>query len=266
MAQYLRYADKMMPGTSLQETRIMAARHAYEGAQDYPELAAICLQFNQNEATFKKAAGLLSAYRANPPVKTIPDMTVPGEKFGMPGATFRRLEPGDPRGLFLGQYVNCCQHLTGHAASCAEHGFKSPDGGFYVVTDRGGVIIGQSWAWRGHDGEMVLDSFEPLGKRVNGEHWGAILREMAGILKQGHPEITALLCGAGGETPKLDLDKVQVPATPVDHQGYGDSIRQYLVWSRAPRAVQPRQPAAPAFGLHLQAQPQPQPPGPAQPG
>ncbi len=74
------------------------------------------------------------------------------------------LPRNDPRGLHLGQHTGCCQHPDGVGASSAWHGQESPDGGFFVVTDKSkpGTIIAQSWAWVSDSGGMCFDSIESI--------------------------------------------------------------------------------------------------------
>lgn len=73
----------------------------------------------------------------------------------------RRLDREDPRGPFLGHYSGCCQHPTGAAWSCVRATFQEPHMGYWVVEDKRGEIIVQSWVWRTED-VLVVDSVESL--------------------------------------------------------------------------------------------------------
>ena len=158
----------------------------------------------------------------------IPAITIDGNSFGLPKATFSKLPDGDYRGLVLGQITNCCQSIGGAGEDCAKHGFTSENGGFYVVATNDNEIIGQSWAWRGKKGELVLDSLETLGKRVNADQWGKLAKEFAKALKG--TDVTALHIGQGGGTPRnLPLETAKPVAEPKDYNGYRDSGRQYRV-------------------------------------
>lgn len=232
MMGLLRYADKIpAPGATLQETRRMAAAHIFKGGAAYPELAAFCLQIERNQDSFDRAVKLIEKQKANPVVKNIPDITIAGEEFGMPGARFRRLADDDFRGLYLGKLVDCCQHIDhSSGARCAEHGFLSPEGGFYVVETADGEIIGQCWAWRGTKGEMVMDSLETKGERISKKQWTALTAVIAARIEAGG-DITALLAGTDGERcPALGHPKAAVPARGRDHDGYPDSREQYMLW------------------------------------
>jgi hypothetical protein len=61
------------------------------------------------------------------------------------GLTGRFLPRSDVRGLYLGQYSNSCQHPWNMGAECAYHGQSSPHGAFFVVEDKEGNIVAQSW-------------------------------------------------------------------------------------------------------------------------
>ena len=90
---------------------------------------------------------------------TIPDLEIRRD-----GYHLFKMAPDDPRGLFLGEHSDCCQHPLGVGASCAWHGVYSPDGAFYVVTDAAEEIVAQAWTWR-HGGDIVFDSLEGYAVR-----------------------------------------------------------------------------------------------------
>lgn len=71
-----------------------------------------------------------------------------------------KLSKDDPRGPFLGEYTNCCQHPGSTGSSCAKHGMMKSDGGFYVV-EKFGKIVAQSWTWR-HKDIVCFDNIEAL--------------------------------------------------------------------------------------------------------
>jgi hypothetical protein len=73
------------------------------------------------------------------------------------GYRFFKVAHDDPRGVFLGEHTNCCQHPGSAGSSCAWHGVKSQYGGFYAV-ERCGMIVAQSWAWRPKERVHCSDS------------------------------------------------------------------------------------------------------------
>src|ERR1019366_6553108 len=132
-----------------------------------------------------------------------------------PGARWRRLAPHDTKGLLLGEYTGCCQSVGGVGAACAQHGYQSPNGGFYVVENAKGEIVGQAWAWRGTRGELVLDSLETLGNHVSSSAWKKLIAAFAAKLAESSGNVTAVHIGTGGGTPKnMGLNKAAKPAQP----------------------------------------------------
>ena len=83
------------------------------------------------------------------------------------GLTGRFLPRSDTRGLFLGQFTNCCQHPRAEGKTAAWHGQESPQAGFFVVEDAAHQIVAQSFAWISEKGGLVFDNVEAkgLGKR-----------------------------------------------------------------------------------------------------
>lgn len=79
------------------------------------------------------------------------------------GLTGRFLPRSDVRGMFLGQYTDCCQHPEGTGKTCATYGQKSINSGFFVVEDRKGNVVAQSWAWISKGGGLCFDSIEGKG-------------------------------------------------------------------------------------------------------
>jgi len=240
MAKLVKFADNLpVPEKSddgrtwsMVNTREKAAKFAYKDAAQNPALAAVCMEHDVNEGVFNIALELSK----NPPaVKNIPDITIDGDKFDMPGATFHRLAADDIRGLFLGEMTDCCQSIGGLGAECAEQGFKSKDSGFYVVENAKGRVVGQTWAWRGQKGELVFDSIETLGENVKPEQWQKLTKVFARTLAEKPADVTALLVGKGGATPKTlsrAFNKAATPAIPLGYNGKRDSQEQVVVWKK----------------------------------
>ena len=223
---------------SLKKTQEQAAAFVYDKASAHPQLATLCFDFDWDEDEFsyalkqvKKYKKLFAASNMEKSHGHIPDIRIDGTVFGKPDYQLYKLPDGDIRGLLLGEFTNCCQHLANQGAGCAKHGFLSEQGGFYVVAHKkSDEIIGQSWAWRGKKGELVLDSLESLSGHFNAQNWEQITQETAAqIAKENTSNISALHIGAGGATPRLSFNNT-VLAKPIDYKGYRDSdSEQYLV-------------------------------------
>ena len=236
MASLVKFADQIAEPEkdpkgqwSYTRTRTVIAQKAYSRGNEHPELAALCFEMDWSEKQFETALKLVQEYKPKTGAK-IPDITIDGATFAKPGYTFRKLPDGDPRGLLLGEFTDCCQHLAGEGKDCARHGFTSKNAGFYVVEEqKTGTIVAQSWAWRGKGGELVFDSLETLGGHMRPAQWRSLCDEFA-RQAQGKTKITAITIGAGGATPPLGLPAVENPAQPVDYTGYRDSKTQMLLW------------------------------------
>ena len=245
MAKLIKFADKLsrpLQGRdgawSLSRTRAEIGKFAYSGAAQNPSLAALCFTHQMTEKEFNEALAIVQAKKDKNSPSNLPAVSIDGNNFGLPGASFRKLGDGDLRGLVLGELTDCCQSLGKAGEACAKHGFSSENGGFYVVALRAGEkeeeIIGQSWAWRGKQNELVLDSLETLGTRVSEGQWSRLLTAFSKELADNAKDITALHLGKGGNTPeRLPFDKAASPAVPKDYSGYRDSKQQLEIWRRA---------------------------------
>jgi ankyrin repeat protein len=239
MARLVKYADRIAApgkgadgkGWSLKNTKGQVAAFVYDKASKHPALAALCFDFDWKEDEFNDAVKQIKKYKklfAASDMKKrqgrIPDIKIDGAVFGKPDYRFYKLPDGDIRGLLLGEFTNCCQHLANQGVDCAKHGFLSEQGGFYVVAHKQtDEIIGQSWAWRGKKDELVFDSLESLSGHFNARNWEQITQESAAqIANNNNAQVSALHIGAGGATPRLNLGYANL-AQPVDYSGYRDS-------------------------------------------
>jgi ankyrin repeat protein len=268
MARLVKFADQFPTpmkdekgGWSYTLTRNEISKHAYKKAHEAPELAKLCFEVNYTKSGFELALKTLEkhtkavaqaienskkypftrAYKENQvlPNSQIPDIRIDGEAFDKPGYVLRKLESGDIKGLLLGEFTNCCQHIAGEGRECAEHGFLSPYGGFYVVEKQEtGEITGQSWVWRGRGGELVLDSFESLKGHFTAASVEKICLEIEKTTLSKDQEekqnfwkpINGVFLGTDGGTPDLlPRYKSSAPVKPKDYRGYRDSRQQYQV-------------------------------------
>lgn len=246
MAEMVHFANRMPQPEkssdgktwSYQKTFERASEFVYAHSDKAPELAKLCHGLKMSEGSFDNARKVvdkfneLSQKKNKKPNQHIPQIGIEGEAFGKEGYKFMRLETGDLRGLFLGAMTGCCQWIGGIGSDCAEHGFKSPNGGFYVIANSNNQIISQAWAWRGRKGEVVLDSIETLGSHVDKKEWQNICNQMARDFADNHKDVTALHIGTGGQTPNLGYAETKA-AKPVDKLGYSDADKQVVVWKRS---------------------------------
>ncbi len=242
MARLVKFADRIpAPARSSDgktwsyvATRALCAEFAYEKAAMNEPLAGMCFEHDLDEDAFERALKIVET--GNATQKAVPDIMIAGERFGMEGGKFYRLAADDMRGLFLGEMTNCCQSIGGHGHECAKYGYKSENGGFYVVENTKGKIVSQTFAWRTEKGGMCFDTLETLGDNVTGEQWAKILQEIAAELtqRQDH-DIARLTVGLGGRTPGslgAIFEKARKPAKPLDYKGYSEAQEQVVIWER----------------------------------
>ena len=96
----------------------------------------------------------------------------------------------DPRGPFLGQHTDCCQHVDGPASSSAWHGQEDPKGGFFVVENASGDVVAESWVWLSDDNNLCFDNIEGKGIKAREKAVTAIYQQAARDLSKKHHRIT----------------------------------------------------------------------------
>jgi hypothetical protein len=241
MAALLKFCDKVPEpekngdGTwSLNKTRAAVALFAYDRGSENTALSKVFFEYNMTEEEYNKALDLAPV---TAPEKTIPDITIEGEKFGLPGAVFHRLPVNDPYGLLLGEIVDCCQSIGGVGEKCAVHGHTRADSGFYVVRDADSSIIGETWAWTGKKGTLCFDSLETLGARITDTQWISLIKAFGDELtqKKNIRTIKRLNIGTGGGTPShvaAVFNRAAECDKPVGYTGYRDSKEQVCAWER----------------------------------
>jgi hypothetical protein len=244
MANLLRFADRMSEplkndaGTtwSYKNTLNAIGGDLYNRAKEHTKLAELCANCLYTEADFEKTLEFWNQYQElykdsdyKKEGQTIPAIEIDGDEFGKAGYIFRKLDDGDVRGLLLGAFTECCQHIANpHGHSCAEHGFIKETSGFYVIEDKDtNQIIGQSWAWRGKKDELTLDSLEFINGALNAQNW----QSLCTIFTQKIAEcdelnnISAVHIGCGGKTPALSFDHASKStlASPKEPCAYSDA-------------------------------------------
>ncbi|MDP3506737.1 MAG: hypothetical protein Q8T09_01985 [Candidatus Melainabacteria bacterium] len=143
----------------------------------------------------------------------------------------RFLPRKDPRGLYLGQHTDCCQHPKGAGATSAWYGQESPNSGFFVVEDKNGQVVAQSLAWLSDDGAVVFDNIEAKALGDREAKVAAIYQKVGDSLAQSHYKVTI---GSG----ESDVDLSRWKATdavplPRDSTAYTDAKSQVLLSANA---------------------------------
>ena len=65
----------------------------------------------------------------------------------------------DPLAMAIGTLTDCCQELNNVAEVCMEHSMVDKNGRIFVVRDKEGNIVSQSWVWRNKD-VICFDNIE----------------------------------------------------------------------------------------------------------
>jgi hypothetical protein len=155
----------------------------------------------------------------------------------------------DTRGLFLGEYTNCCQHPYGDGKACAWYGQEKPNSGFLVFEDDIGTIIAQSWTWINKSGDLCFDNCEALGLEQREPTVILLYEEIAQkILKMWF--IKGVIIGESGDLYSAFVNRVLLGANgdlygalaawgealkvggsllPQDYKGYTDAKRVYVI-------------------------------------
>jgi hypothetical protein len=138
--------------------------------------------------------------------------------------TARFLKRDDPKGIFLGNYTNCCQHPFNQGRTCAWYGLESKNSGFFVVEDAKGEIVSQSWAWISDDGGLCFDSVESKDKLSRVDQVRATYDlAIADLTKEFHTiTFGSNYLGYNSTNSNQNLDR------PKDYTGYTDASSQSI--------------------------------------
>jgi hypothetical protein len=186
---------RSLGGYSLKQLRLMHRYCVYSRANENPVAAQCLSQMKVPEDSFN---AFLAYTKAVLPVSSdhlLPRVLVDGNKIGVPGYYFCKLDFDDIRGLFLGYPTGCCQSIDSDGHECAKWGWSKENSGFYVMVkgripdeikerfSRGDQslntfeliptrkIVFQTWSWRHYDdvsekyeAHIILDSHESSKK------------------------------------------------------------------------------------------------------
>jgi hypothetical protein len=249
-ARFARFARLAEPGqpppATIREAVDRYATKILPQASAHPGVARLCVELELDDADAQTVLDAYAAVDVKKASSEMPDLNIPGERFGLPGFDFHRLKPGDPRALVAGVLTHCCQHVNGEASSAAIHSASSASGGCFFLEKRPtgkerSQVVGAMWGWRGQAKELCFDSVEMINERYNAFVPG-LLEAVRGEVATKHPEISRVTLGVDGRTPELPLPHAKPPAKPIDFGGddYRDSHQQYAVFTRdrnADRAI-----------------------------
>ncbi len=83
--------------------------------------------------------------------------------------TYEILRLDDPLAVAIGTLTDCCQELGNAAETCVEHSMVSKHGRIFVIKDKEGNIVAQSWVWRNKN-IVCFDNIEVPDKAFTRAH------------------------------------------------------------------------------------------------
>lgn len=210
--------DKLLPHSELLK---LCRSMVYVGAKD-ANFAAESAHWAITEEAYKTYE---SGFIASQSVKSPFDSD---RKWSSSNLTAQFLKRNDPRGLYLGQHTNCCQHPSGVGSGCAWYGQESPNSGFLVINNGKNEIIAQSWAWVSDNGGLCFDNCEAKGLGNNQAEALELYQSVANDLNKTYHTVTI------GSTGDLDVQTLtdassNILSIPSDYSGYRDSRNQKLL-------------------------------------
>lgn len=213
---------------SLNEIKNAAARLTYSRANEYPELAEICLEYQVPEKDFNDCLAIELDRKEK---DNLPDVIIDGDQFNAPGYYLVKLPVDDPRAYILGHITHCCQSIGGATHKLVEMAMMREDQGFYVLLKRKGSglslpfttenkidyenfdIVGQGYTWmnryRDFDNDsdaetinLVIDSWENKRPEIDDQAAVRMLFAFGEQAMKVDPRIMRITIGSGGKTPK----------------------------------------------------------------
>ena len=95
----------------------------------------------------------------------------------------------DPLALAIGTLTDCCQEIGNVAESCMEHSMVDKNGRVFVIRDKEGNIVSQSWVWR-NGNVLCFDNIEVPNKAFDRiDNRNKLAQEIYEIYKKAAEEL-----------------------------------------------------------------------------
>ncbi len=102
--------------------------------------------------------------------------------------TYEMLRLDDPLAMAIGTLTDCCQELGNAAESCMQHSMVDKNGRAFVIKDKEGKIVAQSWVWRNKD-VICFDNIEIPSRAFPKENKEEFTDEIYEIYKRASKEL-----------------------------------------------------------------------------
>jgi len=129
------------------------------------------------------------------------------------GFTGRFLPRNDPRGLFIGNYTDCCQKIGGAGEVVAIHSQTSPNAAIFVIEYQDNIIA-QSWVFNDENGNIIFDNIE---KDFSGLKFK--FEDLIRIIVNIYKEAAAVIKKLGYNNVLLGANQYGI--TPENYKGLG---------------------------------------------
>ena len=189
-----------------------------------PECIDLALEHAKWNGAYDYSARIEEKFKDKKKAESIPAVEISIEEY-----RFRKLDSGDVRQLYAGEYTDCCQKIGGAGESCVWHSWKSPEGATFVV-EKNNKIIAQSWAWR-NDDHLVFDNIEMLSGHLGNNKILELYQKAANAMK-GKLGIEFFQIGLGhNDCSQLDaLKKVEADKMVESPKGVYSDANSNRVW------------------------------------
>jgi hypothetical protein len=116
----------------------------------------------------------------------------------------------DPLTVAIGTLTDCCQELGNAAESCMEHSMVDKNGRVFVIKDKNGNIVAQSWVWRNQN-VLCFDNIEiPKRAFTRAEHGGISREQFTNTIFELYQQAAEELIAKDEEEFKKLLDEGKI--------------------------------------------------------
>ena len=242
---------------TLDEVSSLRGKLYYSRFDENPDFSLICRHYRMPESLFNRCLDLIPDRKKK---DNLPDITIDGSTLSntlkdCSHYVLTKLPIDDPRAFILGTITNCCQSIGGNSEACVIDGWRRENNGFYVLLERkknsppnspvknsAGIIndknfdiVGQAYAWKSINGNLVFDSWENLRPLSDDTIAVAMLTAFAEqavtVPEHGIFQVTI---GRGGRTPRellIPTNSVPVAEIMLEGNQYGDSKSQVKIFA-----------------------------------